>query len=159
MLKLRAATAKDCRLGGLKRVTFIPLQRRGQKAEASCGQGWFPLEAQRESGSWASSLASGGSTILGVPWLVDTSLQSLAWLPLEFPFHEFPVSPSSYKAIRCHIRVPRNLAQPQLNQVSSVQFSHSVVSDSLQPYESQHTRPPCPSPTLGVHPDSRPSSQ
>ena len=36
----------------------------------------------------------------------------------------------------------------------SVQFSHSVVSDSLQPHESQHTRPPCPSPTPGVHPDS-----
>ena len=42
---------------------------------------------------------------------------------------------------------------------SSVQFSHSVVSDSLQPHESQHTRPPCPSPTPGVHSDSRPSSQ
>ena len=41
----------------------------------------------------------------------------------------------------------------------SVQFSCSVVSDSLRPYESQHTRPPCPSPTLGVHSDSRPSSQ
>ena len=42
---------------------------------------------------------------------------------------------------------------------SSVQFSHSVVSDSLQPHESQHVRPPCPSPTPGVHPDSRPLSQ
>ena len=42
---------------------------------------------------------------------------------------------------------------------SSVQFSRSVVSDSLRPHESQHTRPPCPSPTPGVHPDSRPSSQ
>ena len=42
---------------------------------------------------------------------------------------------------------------------SSVQFSHSVMSDSLRPHESQHTRPPCPSPTPGVHSDSRPSSQ
>ena len=42
---------------------------------------------------------------------------------------------------------------------SSIQFSRSVVSDSLLPHELQHTRPPCPSPTLGVHPDSRPSSQ
>ena len=33
-----------------------------------------------------------------------------------------------------------------------VQFSHSVISDSLQPHESQHTRPPFPSPTPGVHP-------
>ena len=40
-----------------------------------------------------------------------------------------------------------------------VQFSHSVVSDSLWPHESQHARPPSPSPTPGVHSDSRPSSQ
>ena len=43
--------------------------------------------------------------------------------------------------------------------ISSVQFSRSVVSDSLQPHESQHARPPCPSPTPGVHPDSCASSQ
>ena len=41
----------------------------------------------------------------------------------------------------------------------SVQFSRSVVSDSLRPHESQHARPRCPSPTPGVHSDSRPSSQ
>ena len=39
------------------------------------------------------------------------------------------------------------------------QISCSVVSDSLRPHESRHTRPPCPSPTPGVHSDSRPSSQ
>ena len=44
-------------------------------------------------------------------------------------------------------------------QFSSVQFSSSVVSNSLRPHESQHARPPCPSPTLRVHSDSRPSSQ
>ena len=44
-------------------------------------------------------------------------------------------------------------------QLSSVQFSCSVVSDSLQPHELQHTRPPCPSPTPGVYPDSCPLSQ
>ena len=41
----------------------------------------------------------------------------------------------------------------------TVQFSHSVVSDSLWPHESQHARPPCASPTSGVHSDSCPSSQ
>ena len=40
----------------------------------------------------------------------------------------------------------------------SVQFSHSVVSDSLWPYESQHAMPPCPSPSPGVHSNSHPSS-
>ena len=38
----------------------------------------------------------------------------------------------------------------------SVQFSRSVVSDSLLPHESQHSRPPCPSPTPGVHPNPCP---
>ena len=44
-------------------------------------------------------------------------------------------------------------------QFSSVQFSRSVVSDSLRPHESQHARPPCPSPSHGVHSNSCPSSQ
>ena len=39
-------------------------------------------------------------------------------------------------------------------QFSSVQFSRSVVSDSLQPHESQHDRPPGPSPNSGVHSNS-----
>ena len=42
---------------------------------------------------------------------------------------------------------------------SSVQLSHSVVSDFLWPHELQHTRPPCPSPTPRVHSNSCPSSQ
>ena len=41
----------------------------------------------------------------------------------------------------------------------SVHFSCLVVSDSLRPHESQHARPPCPSPTPRVHSDSHPSSQ
>ena len=43
--------------------------------------------------------------------------------------------------------------------VCSVQFSLSVVPDSLRPHESQHARTPCPSPTPGVHSDSCPLSQ
>ena len=43
--------------------------------------------------------------------------------------------------------------------ISSAQFSHSVVSDSLWPHELQNTRPPCPSPTPGVHSNSRPLSR
>ena len=49
-----------------------------------------------------------------------------------------------------------NTASPHL---SSVQFSCSVMSDSLRPHELQHARPPCPSPSPGVHSDSCPSSQ
>ena len=56
-------------------------------------------------------------------------------------------------------RLPSPLNQKSNVLFSSVQFSHLVVSDSLRPHESQHTRPPCTSPTPGVHPDSCPSSQ
>ena len=42
--------------------------------------------------------------------------------------------------------------------ISSVQFSRSVMSDSLRPHESQHARPPCPLPTPGVYPNSCPPS-
>ena len=42
---------------------------------------------------------------------------------------------------------------------SSVQFSRSVVSDSLRPHEPQHVRPPCPPPTPRVHPNPCPLSQ
>ena len=52
-------------------------------------------------------------------------------------------------------RLPLFLSWP----VSVSQFSHSVVSDSLRPHESQHARPPRPSPTPGVHSNSCPSSQ
>ena len=42
---------------------------------------------------------------------------------------------------------------------NTVQFSRSVLSDSLQPHELQHVRPPCPSPTPGVHSNPHPSSR
>ena len=48
---------------------------------------------------------------------------------------------------------------PPLPTFSSVQFSCSVVSDSLRPHESQHARPPCPSQTPGVYPNSYPLSR
>ena len=55
----------------------------------------------------------------------------------------------------CLILLGFSLVVPLLPEIS-VQFSRSVVSDSLRPHESQHARPPCPSPTPGVHSDSRP---
>ena len=51
------------------------------------------------------------------------------------------------------------LQSGDLRPFSSVHFSRSVVSDSLRPHESQHTRPPCPSPTPGIYSNSCPSSR
>ena len=63
--------------------------------------------------------------------------------------------------LSCSLLYPQDKTLPSsyylLN--ASVQFSRSVVSDSFRPHESQHARPPCPSPTPGVHSDSCPSSQ
>ena len=53
----------------------------------------------------------------------------------------------------------RHLSKFHIHTLNSVHFSHSVLSDFLWPHELQHTRPPCPSPTPGVHSDSCPSSQ
>jgi len=61
------------------------------------------------------------------------------------------------KIFQSHIGSKRR--NQNLFRFSSVQFSCSVVSDSLQPHKMQHARPPCPSPTPGIHWDSRPSSQ
>ena len=47
----------------------------------------------------------------------------------------------------------------RLNKQEEIQFSYSVMSDSLRPHKSQHARPTCPSPTSGVHSNSHPSSR
>ena len=52
-----------------------------------------------------------------------------------------------------------NHTSPFSVQFSSVQFSCSVISNSLRSHESQHTRPPCPSPTPGVYSNSCPLSR
>ena len=57
------------------------------------------------------------------------------------------------------IGLRNTLLSPLGHMFSSVQFSRSVVSDSSWPHELQHARPPCPSPTPGVHWNSSPSSQ
>ena len=73
-----------------------------------------------------------------------------------------PPSGELNPCLLCHLHC-RQILYP-LSKVGSPikvsdQFSHSVVSGSLRPHESQHTRPPCPSPTPRVYSDSRPSSQ
>ena len=78
-------------------------------------------------------------------------------------FHLSPFYLPCNNGARCHdlslifsLKLALSLSSFTFN---SVQFSRSVVSDSLQLHESQHARPPCPSPTSGVHWDSHPSSQ
>ena len=75
--------------------------------------------------------------------------------PHIFPHQkQYPLKPEVNKGLKPIIE---NLKEQGL--FSSVQFSSSVVSNSLRPHESQHARPPCLSPTPGIHSDSRLSSQ
>ena len=72
-----------------------------------------------------------------------------------------PRSPKDYSIHMCLFRclAYRVIVTMFLNSIymHSVQFSHSVVSDSQWPHESLHARPQCPSPTPGVHSNSHPS--
>ena len=115
----------------------------------------------------------GGSIV--VVWLFVTlwTVAHQAPLSVEFPRQEYwsgclfpspedrpdpeiePVSPAL--AGRFFITEPP--AKPPKDCISSFQFSRSAISDYLRPHESQHARPPCPSPTPGVHSNSCPSSQ
>ena len=65
----------------------------------------------------------------------------------------------SQEILKNHNGKEEKVMSNQILNHQSVQFSRSVVSDSLRPHESQHSRPPCPSPTPGVHSNSRPSSR
>ena len=73
-----------------------------------------------------------------------------------FPGHACTYGKHRKRDIKCTIH---GRCGGRTCEIHSVQFSRSVVSDSLRPHESQHARPPCPSPIFGIHSDSRPSSQ
>ena len=90
------------------------------------------------------------------------------WVLFAFPFiygvlHSGKRRENANRAagldLKSAFRVSAHVARDLLVRFSSVQFSRSVVSDSLRPHELQHARPPCPSPTARVHSDSRPLSQ
>ena len=66
---------------------------------------------------------------------------------------------SSLLTLTSQMRVSLETAWVGCWALSSVQFSRSVMSDSFRLHESQHARPPCPSPTPGVHLNSHPSSR
>ena len=89
------------------------------------------------SGQGVGSLVSSGSFLLLLPFHI--------FAPLCIPLVSLCVSINSYKKT--------------LVRLDSVQFSCSVVSNSLRPHDPQHARPPCPSPTPGVYPNPCPSSR
>ena len=115
------------------------------------------------------------------PWSLSATLEWLLWNSSPngpvlghtvFQGMSLLCSPLPGKAIKLSFLLYQKTLSPRFNsaqvhrgqvfcintKVESVQFSHSVVSNSLWPHESQHARPPCPSPTPRVHSNSCPSS-
>ena len=100
--------------------------------------------------SWPSSSVCGISQARILEWAAISSSKGSSW-PKDWTC-------LSYNVGKFFTTKPPG--KPKLYYTfSSVQFSQSVVSDSLRPHESQHSRPPCPSPSPGVHSDSHPLSQ
>ena len=81
-------------------------------------------------------------------------------LPVQLLKTWVGLPPWSFKH-RVHSYLCSSIAhlQTEFLSISSVQISRSVMSDSFQPHESQHARPPCPSPTPGVYSNSCPLSR
>ena len=105
--------------------------------------------------------------VKNLPSMPETWVQSLGWRdsleengnPLQYSCLENPLDRRAWWAITHGVIVRHDWETNTHNAHTSDQISHSVVSDSLRPHESQHARPPCPSPSPGVYWDSRPSSQ
>ena len=109
---------------------------------------------------------SEGKRFLSWPWNINYLSILYALPPFMHIMTTWNSKAKNYLSILEPITIPSHNAWKSISywlilttQFSSVQFSCSVVSDSLQPHESQHARPPCPSPTPGVHSDSCPPSQ
>ena len=76
-----------------------------------------------------------------------------------FSFSSCPYCHCWWRQCLCCVSICYHFYSRLLALISSVQFSRSVVSDSLRPHEPPHARPPWPSPTPGVHPKPCPSGR
>ena len=108
------------------------------------------------------------TVFLSVPWFIKPAKEAHfpgvghqtlfpnMWFKL-LAAHGWSLSPWYHPSVLCHLL--RGMNPNLIISIRSDQISRSVVSDSLWPHESQHARPPCPSPTPGVHPNSCASSR
>ena len=81
----------------------------------------------------------------------------MVWSPCSPRDSQEPSTTPEFKSIKSSVLSFLNC--PTLKSIHSVQFSQSVMSNSLWPHEPQHARTPCPSPTPGVYPNSYPLSR
>ena len=123
---------------------FLPLPHHSTPQVATEHQIWALCIIQQ--------IPTGYQILYRVMYMFHASLNlSLSHLPLLYP---------QINSLCLHLHCcPASVHQYHLLDSVSEQISRSVVSDSLPPHESQHTRPPCPSPTPGVHTNSCPLSR
>ena len=143
---------------------------------------WLPTSTLAWKIPWMEEpgrLQSMGSRRVGEDWATSLSLFRFMhwrrkWHPLQCSCLENPKDGGAWWAAVCGVTQSRTRLKRLSTEhreeesgffylgrlvFSSVQFSRSVVSDSLRPHESQHASPPCPSPTPRVYSDSCPSSR
>ena len=99
---------------------------------------------------WRALFWSLNQSVLPCPVLADASCPAYSFLRKQVRWSASPISWRIFHSL---------LWSTQWKAFSSVQFSHSVVSYSLWPNETQHARPPCPSPTPGAYSNSWPLSR
>jgi len=112
--------------------------------------------------SWLGSREMGGAGCSACYHMLSTASSELSHPILTADCCQLFLSGNCSQKEGCWLqKVVRRVLKKLGLKLPSVQFSsvQLVVSDSLPPHESQHARPPCPSPTPWVHPKSRPSSQ
>ena len=98
--------------------------------------------------------------ICPLPYIYYFRLSSWFFCALRFELHWLKKwNHLAIKITQGECKEVRAYHTSRFQKASSVQFSHSVESNSLQPHEPQHTRPPCPSPTPGIHPNPCPLTQ
>ena len=139
------------------------------------GKGQFSFQSQRKampknvqtttqldsSHTLAKQLSKFSKPGFNSTWIRNFQMLKLDLEKPEEPEIKLPTSVRSLEKQESSKKISTSGVRPFSHQglwLCSVQFSHSVVSDSLWPHESQHARPPCPSPTPRVHSDSRPLS-
>jgi len=113
-------------------------------------------------GFWAPHQASqpeDPGKVLGIPRKPDHEASRIWWQDFHKTEGNRDSTLQRHKQNLCAPRLSRKEQCPHCRLNQSVQFSYSVVSDSWRPHESQHARPPCPSPIPEVHSDSHPSRQ
>ena len=133
----------------MKRQTLLQVKENPSFLPAVIELG-HQLFAYLQTLQWSSSFSSGIKCV----GLQTRTIPSVSWVSGIQAGTSPPVLLSASSPLTLQTLGPAKGIESK----NSVQLSHSVVSDSLRPHESQHARPPCPSPTPGVHSDSRPSS-